>query len=763
MSEFKYLTQQVDKGNAPQLSDLELVGDDILKWRLKVKNFDNDVPAGKDLNSDLQRLKHRYGQDHMLMEIAFDADYPQKPFFLRVVSPRCVWYTGHVTAGGSICIAALTLSGGAGSWSPDYSVESILNVVITNMLDCERLQVTTASGGGTSGPLRIDLDKRYSHNPMQPYSEAEARMAFSRMEQHHRQNGWGPAGGGAAATSAVPLPGASNHSWPTSPGASPLSRRSYGTGFGRAATGPRSSADSRQTRAAARAAASQAALAVASAAAKRTSQAIEAVDLTIIEDDALDKDELSRMRAEKEALEKQLEELKQQKQRESAAAAAAAAAGAQRARLIDPPAHWRTFTGAAANTRVQYVELPLGGRAAAAPAPAQLAFDKGLVKAMTNQGLSEEDAIAALEHCQGDGEEAMLYAVECLDRGGAATVARRQARKKRDAQAQAGPSQAEEAERKRQQDEVAEVERVLAHFEQGGLRRDRVHRIERVQNLRLWTKYCMRQDEIEHERGTHGINEQLLFHGADQGTIAIITSSGFDIRVSQLSGSLGAGTYFAHCSSYSDAYSKAPAHAVAAAPAPYAYGGAWAAATAGLGPLGVPAGLASGGLGGAGGGGKKGRKSRKMPPPPPPLGFGAMPSSAAYSMAGLAGLGASLGYPFPGALTAAGPYGGAPAGAAAAGAGAIGASRGRPGEASSSSSQAAAQPTSEPATGPRYVQGGFAMLICRVTLGTQGHGGPQMRRPPPGCDSVTTGTAAGKIYAMYDNTQAYPEWCVHYE
>ncbi len=43
------------------------------------------------------------------------------------------WYTGHVTAGGSICIAVLTLSGSANSWTPDYSVESILNVVIANM------------------------------------------------------------------------------------------------------------------------------------------------------------------------------------------------------------------------------------------------------------------------------------------------------------------------------------------------------------------------------------------------------------------------------------------------------------------------------------------------------------------------------------------------------------------------------------------------------------------------------------------------------
>ena len=60
-------------------------------------------------------------------------DYPAQPFFLRVVSPRCVWYTGHVTAGGSICIEALSLSGGPNGWTSALCVESVLTLVITNM------------------------------------------------------------------------------------------------------------------------------------------------------------------------------------------------------------------------------------------------------------------------------------------------------------------------------------------------------------------------------------------------------------------------------------------------------------------------------------------------------------------------------------------------------------------------------------------------------------------------------------------------------
>ncbi len=41
---------------------------------------------------------------------------------------------------------------------PAYSFESILSLVLTNMIDCEVQVVTTPNGpGGTSGPLRIDL------------------------------------------------------------------------------------------------------------------------------------------------------------------------------------------------------------------------------------------------------------------------------------------------------------------------------------------------------------------------------------------------------------------------------------------------------------------------------------------------------------------------------------------------------------------------------------------------------------------------------
>ena len=92
------------------------------------------------------------------MEARFPADYPSLPFKLRVVTPRIAYLCGHVTVGGSICIEALTLSGSDSSWRPTFTFESLLATVLSNMMHCEAVRVTTATGvGGISGPLRVDM------------------------------------------------------------------------------------------------------------------------------------------------------------------------------------------------------------------------------------------------------------------------------------------------------------------------------------------------------------------------------------------------------------------------------------------------------------------------------------------------------------------------------------------------------------------------------------------------------------------------------
>lgn len=95
-AEFLYLTKLIAQGNMPQVHNLRLLDDNLFQWRFELKNFDEDMPGGKALNQDLKDLKEKHGQDHVLMEILFKEDYPTDPFFLRVVSPRCQWYTGHV-------------------------------------------------------------------------------------------------------------------------------------------------------------------------------------------------------------------------------------------------------------------------------------------------------------------------------------------------------------------------------------------------------------------------------------------------------------------------------------------------------------------------------------------------------------------------------------------------------------------------------------------------------------------------------------------
>jgi hypothetical protein len=59
-----------------------------------------------------------------------------------------------VTVGGSICIEALTLSGGPGAWQPSYCVESIMQTVICNAIDCEVKTVNTPGGAQRVGLSR---------------------------------------------------------------------------------------------------------------------------------------------------------------------------------------------------------------------------------------------------------------------------------------------------------------------------------------------------------------------------------------------------------------------------------------------------------------------------------------------------------------------------------------------------------------------------------------------------------------------------------
>ncbi|KAK9837003.1 hypothetical protein WJX81_006058 [Elliptochloris bilobata] len=191
-AEFQHLSRQMLLGALPQVSELEMVGDNVFRWRFCLSDFDGSTPGGRDLNADLAILQRRHGRRKILMEVIFPDTYPRRPFALRIVRPRMAWYTGHVTAGGTVCLEALSQSGSRGAWQQSYDVEAILQQVISNMTTCERVRIRTPTGpGGMSGPLRLDLDGKWSGlSPMAEYSEAEARAALGRTEATHLRIGW---------------------------------------------------------------------------------------------------------------------------------------------------------------------------------------------------------------------------------------------------------------------------------------------------------------------------------------------------------------------------------------------------------------------------------------------------------------------------------------------------------------------------------------------------------------------------------------------
>ena len=128
-------------------------------WEVDFFDFEKGTPLAKDLQ------KVRGGR--ITLHVAFPADFPSRPPYVRVIRPRFAFRTGHVTIGGSICTEMLTSAG----WSSTMTMESVLLSIRQNMVE-----------GGARIASRGD--QAYS---TEDYSEAEAKDAFDRMM---RQHGW---------------------------------------------------------------------------------------------------------------------------------------------------------------------------------------------------------------------------------------------------------------------------------------------------------------------------------------------------------------------------------------------------------------------------------------------------------------------------------------------------------------------------------------------------------------------------------------------
>lgn len=55
-AEFKHLSADIAAKKFDFIKELSLAEDNMLVWQLKLHNFDNDLPGGKQLNQDLRRL-----------------------------------------------------------------------------------------------------------------------------------------------------------------------------------------------------------------------------------------------------------------------------------------------------------------------------------------------------------------------------------------------------------------------------------------------------------------------------------------------------------------------------------------------------------------------------------------------------------------------------------------------------------------------------------------------------------------------------------
>ena len=96
------------------------------------------------------------------MMIYFPCDFPFTPPAVRVLYPRFVQWTGHVTVGGSVCTQDLTTDG----WNSNMTFTGLMLQLKTNIVE---------------GDGKIDMYTAHE------YSELEAIEAFKRVARDH---GW---------------------------------------------------------------------------------------------------------------------------------------------------------------------------------------------------------------------------------------------------------------------------------------------------------------------------------------------------------------------------------------------------------------------------------------------------------------------------------------------------------------------------------------------------------------------------------------------
>lgn len=165
----RYLVEQAQALAAEGEYVVEMDETDATVWVVYVTAGTLKEQDNVELGLSLEQWAQSSGRPPCIkFEITFPADFPITVPFVRVVSPRFQFHTGHVTIGGSICTEMLTPS----AWQP-MTIASLLRSMLETLKD---------------GNAKIQLVPDYHCGvPFQDYTKHEAQMAFSRVAAQH---GW---------------------------------------------------------------------------------------------------------------------------------------------------------------------------------------------------------------------------------------------------------------------------------------------------------------------------------------------------------------------------------------------------------------------------------------------------------------------------------------------------------------------------------------------------------------------------------------------
>jgi ubiquitin-protein ligase len=126
-------------------------------WKIYIQSSDFDG------NPNIQNQMKEYKISEVEIEFRFNENYPVQPPFVRIVSPRFIYRTGHITLGGSICMELLTNQG----WDMTTSISTVITYIKSAILD----------GDGQIDPSNYNKS----------YNMDEAIDSYQRMLKSH---GW---------------------------------------------------------------------------------------------------------------------------------------------------------------------------------------------------------------------------------------------------------------------------------------------------------------------------------------------------------------------------------------------------------------------------------------------------------------------------------------------------------------------------------------------------------------------------------------------